>query len=205
MAAPPPPPPLRLVASPAASTAEATELPAPPCTLGALARILDIETLDLGAVPSGTKQKSGACMAHVSALDVLFGRLTRARGFALAAALAGLWRAGDPGGRRADVFRGHNLREGTYSPRVFGGQARARTALPRLSRGSPLVPHALPPRRHAADAPPRARARSRARAAHRPGARRRHAHGASHAARAQARSAPLLFFCFFRKQVLLWR
>jgi hypothetical protein len=31
--------------------------------------------------------------------------------------------AGDTG-RRADVFRGHNLAEGTYSPRVFGGQAR---------------------------------------------------------------------------------
>jgi hypothetical protein len=49
MAAPPPP------CSPAASTAGATELPAPPCTLGALARILDIETLDLGAVPSGAQ------------------------------------------------------------------------------------------------------------------------------------------------------
>ena len=30
----------------------------------------------------------------------------------------------DDSGRKNDVFRGHNLREGTYSPRVFGGQAR---------------------------------------------------------------------------------
>ena len=66
--------------APSATAALATEAPTPPCSLSALARILQLETLDVGAVPS------------------------------------------DDSGRRADIFKGTNLREGTYSPRVFGGQ-----------------------------------------------------------------------------------
>jgi hypothetical protein len=109
---------------------------------------------------------------------------------------------GDPGGRRADVFRGHNLREGTYSPRVFGGQARARMHSPlRLSwavAGAACVAHPAA----APLTPPLLRARARARAAHRPGARGRHAHRAGDAARAQARARSALFF--FR-EAPLWR
>ena len=125
------------MASAQAATAAQIAVERPPCTLGALARILKLETLDVGAVPSSAW--------HAAPLRVLCAALAarlRLIGIAARARLP----SADDSGRKNDVFRGHNLREGTYSPRVFGGQARraprARAAVAPGADVEPACPRA---------------------------------------------------------------